>query len=243
MGQQTGIAWCHHTFNPWIGCTKVDALCRHCYAEDLAERRGWARWGPLVPRHVTSAATWQSPLAWHRAALRAGVRRRVFCASLADVFEDRRDLDAPRTWLWALIAATPALDWLLLTKRPEHMPRLVPVTWRDGWPANVWAGTSVGDAASVGRIAELRAVPTVVRFLSCEPLLETLPALDLTGVAWVIGGGESGPGCRPPSLAAVRGLRDQCVAAHAAFFFKQWGGRTPKAGGKLLDGREWCEVP
>jgi protein gp37 len=243
MGQTTAIDWCDHTFNPWIGCSRVDELCRHCYAEALATRRAWATWGPHAPRRVTAPSTWLEPLRWHRAALRDGVRRRVFCASLADVFDDRRDLDLPRAWLWALIEATPGLDWLLLSKRPQHMPTLAPVAWRAGWPAHVWAGTSVGDRASASRLALLRQVPAAVRFLSCEPLLEPLPALDLTGITWVIVGGESGPGCRPITPAAVRAIRDQVKAARLPFFFKQWGGLTPKAGGKLLDGREWCEVP
>jgi protein gp37 len=124
------------------------------------------------------------------------------------------------------------------------MQRLVPAGWRAGWPWNVWAGTSVGDEASRVRIVALRAVPAVRRFLSCEPLLGPLPALDLSGIGWVIAGGLSGPAFqRVPHPDWVRDLRDQCIAARRPFFFKQWGGRTPKAGGKLLDGREWSEVP
>src|SRR5262249_38521152 len=156
---------------------------------------------------------------WHRAAHRAGVRRRVFSASLADVFEDRRELDEPRGWLWTLIAATPALDWLLLTKRPAKVLRLVPPAWLAAWPAPVWVGTGLGCRASLPQLDHVRAIPAAVRFVSCEPLLESLGPLNLAGIAWVITGGESGAGFRPPRIEWVRDLRDQVKVAGLPFFF------------------------
>lgn len=192
MGQDSKIEWTEHTFNPWIGCTKVSPGCAHCYAERDMERYGKARWGAGQPRVRTAASTWALPARWNRAAAKAGRRDRVFCASLADVF----DREVNITWLadlLVLIAATPHLDWLLLTKRPQHiMERLgaaflaIPGTPSTiaarnvfgGWvndgapPANVWLGTTVEDQERANeRIPELLKVPARVRFLSCEPLL------------------------------------------------------------------------
>jgi protein gp37 len=142
MAEVTGIAWCDHTFNPWIGCQKVSPACDHCYAETQDVRfHGGVHWGPGAPRRRTTDAYWRAPLLWHRKAKAAGVRRRVFCASSADVFDNA----VPETWrqdLWALIAATPALDWLLLTKRPQNILKMLPANWGGGWPS-VWLGTSV----------------------------------------------------------------------------------------------------
>ncbi|HEY7770469.1 DUF5131 family protein [Longimicrobium sp.] len=189
MGANTKIEWCDHTFNPWIGCQRVSPGCVNCYAEHTntyvrVQRAGGNElWGPKGARHVTSDANWRKPLAWNRLAAgnrttawaldKVHVRPRVFCASLADVFEDRPDLVAPRARLFALIQATPELDWLLLTKRPENMVRLAQASgWEGDWPANVWAGCTVEDQQRADeRIAHLLAVPAAVRFLSCEPLL------------------------------------------------------------------------
>jgi protein gp37 len=238
--QTSSIDCITHTFNPWIGCTQVSAGCDHCYALDLAERYGWARWGAKEPRYRTSAANWRQPLKWERQAAARGERPRVLCASLADVF-DAEVPDEWRTDLWALIRQTPHLDWLLLTKRPNLIRRYLPEDWGEGWP-NVWLGTTVESQAQAWRIAHLVRVPAAVRFLACEPLLGPL-ALDLAGIDWVIAGGESGPAHRPLDLEWVRSLRAQCAAAGVAFLFKQVGGRTPRAGGRLLDGRIWDEYP
>jgi protein gp37 len=219
LGEVTGIEWCHHTFNPWIGCTKVSAGCRNCYAEvSTFPRRqragGLELWGADAARHVTSEANWRKPLAWNAAALEAGERRRVFCASLADVFEDRPELAEPRGRLCELIEATPALDWLLLTKRPQNMNRLAPVGWRDAWPRNVWAGCTVEDqAAADKRIPHLLAVPAAVRFVSAEPLLGPLRVDDisdgsggvfkpLVGLHWVptARGMELRPAAKDPTI-------------------------------------------
>lgn len=193
MGIETKIAWCHHTFNPWRGCTKVSTGCANCYAETLSARNPavLGEWGPRGKRVVASESMWRQPLKWDREAEEAGERRRVFCASLADVFEDRDELDPWRRDLWRLIDATPNLDWLLLTKRPER--------WRRCWPLdpipghirqnegdgkdwrkcpNVWLGTSVENQATADdRIPHLLQTPAAVRFLSVEPLLGPL---DLT---------------------------------------------------------------
>jgi len=194
---------------------------------------------------VTGAATWGQPLRWNRDAQQEGRQHRVFCASMADVFEFHPQLDEPRARLWALVEATPYLDWQLLTKRPMNILRMVPESWRAGLPANVWIGTSVEDQERANlRIPHLLRVPARVRFLSCEPLLgpvDLTPWLD--ALHWVITGGESGPHARPLDPDWVQGLRDQCQAGDMALFHKQWGGRTPKAGGRDLDGRTWDQFP
>src|SRR5262245_42609047 len=236
MGDTT-IEWTDHTFNPWIGCTAVSPGCDHCYAETLAKLRKWATWGRGEPRRVTK--TWQDPRRWNRRAERAGIRERVFCASLADVF----DAEAPksaRAQLWDLIRETPWLDWQLLTKRPNLIHKTLP---RDlhGAP-NLWLGTTVESPEYVWRIPELLETPAVVHFLSVEPLLGLID-LPLTDIEWVILGGESGPHYRPVQAEWVRTVRDQCVRAAVPLFFKQWGGKTAKSGGRTLDGREWNEFP
>ena len=231
MGENPKIEWCRHTFNPWIGCTKVSAGCAHCYAEELMDRRyGTAKWGDDGTRVRTSPGNWRKPLAWDRAAKKAGERHRVFCASLADVFEDRDELRPWRAELFELIANTPHLDWLLLTKRPENIVRLWPgvsmaVLWEtpEGHNVfhNVWLGTSVEDHRVVDRVDHLRDIPARVRFLSVEPLIGSLDGLNLDGIDWVIVGGESGAHKRPVPLDVARGIRDTCAREGIPFFFKQ----------------------
>lgn len=182
MGENSKIGWTDHTFNPWRGCTKVSAGCLNCYAEEQQTRYQGAKWGPGEVRIIAAESTWKNPVKWNKEAAAAGVRARVFCASLADVFEDREDLVAPRNRLFDLVEATPALDWLLLTKRPENMARLAP-RWAYGWPANAWAMTTVEDQAAAGkRIPWLMEVPALVRGISVEPMLGPmdLTNLDLT---------------------------------------------------------------
>ncbi len=175
MGAETEIAWTDKTFNPWWGCVRVSPGCEHCYAETWDKRYGGKNWGAQAPRRFFGDKHWNEPRKWNKAALTGGGRARVFCASMADVFEDRRDLDDQRARLFALIAETPALDWQLLTKRPENMVRLAPATWTAGWPANVWAGTTVEDQKRADeRIPHLLRVPAAIRFLSAEPLLSGL---------------------------------------------------------------------
>lgn len=251
MGQQTGIEWTDHTFNPWWGCVRVSPACQHCYAETFAKRTGNAVWGVEAPRRMFGAKHWQEPAKWNRAAAAAGVRRKVFCASMADVFEDRLDLIEPRGHLFGLIEATPMLDWLLLTKRPENIARLFPSDWRARRRDNVWLGTTVENQAYAdARIPHLLAVPAVVHFVSYEPALGPVdfrkwtegypfvPTLD-----WIIAGGESGAGFREPDPEWFRDVRDVCAGRGVAFFFKQWGGLRPKTGGAALDGIEWKQFP
>jgi protein gp37 len=246
MGAVTEIAWTDATFNPWWGCQRVSPGCQFCYAETFAKRTGNDVWGKESPRRFFGDKHWNEPLRWDRRAAEDGVRRRVFCASMADVFEDRRDLDPPRERLWDLIESTPNLDWQLLTKRPQNVVRLARWGTRE-WPANVWLGTTVEDQQRAEeRIPHLKRIPARVRFLSCEPLLGPVyirPWLPLGGIHWVIVGGESGPKHRPMNLDYARALREQCAFGHVPFFFKQVGGRTPKAGGSLLDGRAHREFP
>ncbi len=225
MSANSAIEWTHHTFNPWWGCVKVSPGCEHCYAEGMSVRYGHKVWGPAktTARRLFGEAHWAEPLKWHVEAERLGERQRVFCASMADVFEDHPQVQIARVRLWALIAATPWLDWLILTKRPEHISSMVPPTWLDQPRANVWYGTSAEDQVRASeRVRQLALVPAAIRFLSCEPLLGPLQ-LDLTGMHWLIVGGESGPGARRMDPAWANSLRRQCEAANVAYFFKQAG--------------------
>lgn len=241
MGANSKIQWCDHTFNPWVGCQKVSPGCVNCYAAEntfvrIQRNEGRELWGNEArsERHVTSGANWHKPLAWDRAAEAKGERARVFCASLADVFEHRDELWEPRDRLWALIAETPWLDWQLLTKRPENVLDMVPGSWLDAFPPNVWLGTSVENQAMANeRIPHLLRTPARVRFLSCEPLvgpvhLGRVPAWDSfvmygAGLHWVIIGGESGPNARPMDVAWARSLVQQCQRAGMPAFMKQLG--------------------
>lgn len=262
MAETTAIEWTatYHddgtvtpgaTFNPWHGCTKVSQGCKHCYAETLSHR--WGRndlWGPTGTRKKTSDAYWREPDKWNRAAEAAGTRRKVFCASMADVFEDRPELTPWRIDLFRTIVSTPHLDWLLLTKRPGNVLRMYdeaaqPLGKSPVLPDNIWIGTSVeNQEAADERMPILAHIPAIVRFLSCEPLLGPLDlGFGNWRPQWVIVGGESGPGARPMEEAWVRSIQEQCAGANVPFFFKQWGGVNKKAAGRLLDGREWNGMP
>lgn len=241
----TTIGWCAtptldglrlpgFTFNPWIGCRRHSPGCVHCYAESWARRAGRAVWAN-DPRERTSAQNWAKPLKWNQAAAELGVRLKVFCASLADVFEDHPLLDPWRADLWALIEATPNLDWLLLTKRPERILDCVPAHWRTRFPANVWVGTSVEDNDRLYRLDELLQVPARVRFVSYEPALEyvnfsryLVPPVDLAigKLHWVIVGGESGAGARRCELNWLRNTVRDCDRDSVACFVKQTGSRA-----------------
>lgn len=239
MGTNSKIEWTHHTFNPWWGCVRVSPACKHCYAETWAKRLGQLDlWGKDGPRRFFSDAHWKEPLKWNKEAAAAGERRRVFCASMADVFEDRRDLDSSRERLWALIEATPHLDWLLLTKRIQHVKKLAP--WRPGtaWPNNIWLGTTAENQRWLEkRVDGLLVHNAAIRFLSAEPLLGHLdvsPWLSRphsqgpNGINWIIAGGESGVKARLMNPAWAEDLRDQCEAAGVPFHFKQWGHWAPE---------------
>lgn len=252
MAERTAIGWTDHSFNPWWGCTRVSPGCQHCYAETFSRRVGHssegskvALWGKGAERRFFGDKHWADPLKWDRAAAATDRPARVFCASMADVFEDRADLEGERERLFDLIEATPHLMWLLLTKRPQNVLRLAPERWwmDPGEPSNVWIGTTVEDQQRADeRLPHLAAIPAAVRFLSCEPLLGPVdigsPWLEAGLVDWVICGGESGPGHRLMDLDHARVLRDQCRRWGVPFFFKQVGGATPTAGGDLLDGEQ-----
>lgn len=225
MGE-TSIEWTDFTFNPWHGCTRVSPGCEHCYAERQGKRHG-TQWGVTAERRFFGDHHWRDPVKWNDKAAREGVRRRVFCASMADVFEDRPELEEHRQRLWALIQRTPHLDWLLLTKRPQNLKAMLP--WedindqRDPWP-NVWLGTTVEDQKRANdRLADLVDARARVHFLSCEPLLERVDLGSLYKIDWVIVGGESGPGARPFNVDWARSIIYQCIGHGVAVFVKQLG--------------------
>ena len=227
MGENSKIEWTTHTWNPWIGCQKVSPGCDHCYAEAMSNRWGWAEWGPHGERKRTSEANWRKPLAWAKAARLTGERPRVFCASLADVFDNQAPTGA-RADLFNLIRTTPEIDWLLLTKRPENLGLMLPKLdlWGDGWP-NVWLGTTAEDQPRFDRRWRLlNGIPARVRFISYEPALGPLMAMR-PYPDWIICGGESGPHARMMDLRWARDLRDQCETAGIPFFFKQTTGKKP----------------
>jgi protein gp37 len=204
-------------------------------------RYGRVKWGHGSPRERTSAENWAQPLRWNRAAAALGQRHRVFCASLADVFDSGVD-PSWRNDLWRTIRSTSALDWLLLTKRPENM---LPEIARLGLPQNVWLGTSIeNQTRAEERLPILARQSSTIRFASVEPLLGPVNlAAWLHTLDWVIVGGESGPGARPMNPDWVIAIRDQCAAAGVAFFFKQWGGVRKGTTGGLLEGRIYDELP
>jgi len=243
--KDTEVSWCRSSFNLWWGCQRVSPGCQNCYAEKDSKRYGHAVWGPNAPRRFLSDRYWKEPLAWNAVARTSGERYLVFCSSMADVFEDRRDLDPWRQRFWDLVDATPALTWQVLTKRPENILSMVPTAWRDEWPDRVWIGASVEDQQRADeRIPHLVQVPAAVRFLSVEPLLEPV-VLRLGGIRWVIVGGESGGGARPFDPEWARSLIAQCRAESVAIFLKQLGSVWRRVVGakdyKGADPAEWPE--
>ena len=243
MGDRSAIEWTEATWNPTTGCDKVSAGCDNCYALTLAKRlkaMGAAKYqrdgdprtsGPGFGVTVHSDAL-SLPHSWRTPKL-------VFVNSMSDLFHAKVPVPFIQDVL-AVMAATPQHTYQVLTKRSHRLRRIAD---RLDFPSNAWIGVSVESADHLTRIDDLRAVPAAVRFLSCEPLIGPLGKLDLTGIHWVIAGGESGPRHRPMDPAWVEEIRDACEAAGVPFFFKQWGGRTPKAGGRTLDGRTYDEMP
>ncbi|MFI2708929.1 DUF5131 family protein [Micromonospora sp. NPDC018662] len=243
MADKSSIEWTEATWNPTTGCDRISRGCDHCYALTLAKRlkaMGSAKYqtdgdprtsGPgfgvaVHPTELTLPLRWRDP-------------RVVFVNSMSDLFHAKVPFDFVEQ-VFEVMAATPQHTYQVLTKRAARLAKLAP---RLTWPANVWMGVSVEDDEQAERIDHLRQVPAAVRFVSAEPLLGPLDDLNLEGIDWLIAGGESGPGCRPVDPDWVRSLRDQCTDDRTAFFFKQWGGRTAKAGGRELDGRTWDEMP
>jgi protein gp37 len=224
--QNSAINWTDHTFNPWEGCTKCSPGCKNCYAEAINKRclrEKINNWGKGAPRKQQSAQYWEQPLAWDRKAAKAGVRPRVFCASTADWADDEAPAGV-REKLFELIKQTPNLDWLLLTKRATNIEKYLPKDWDKGYP-NVWLGVSVENKTNgLPRIDTLREIPAVCRFLSCEPLLEDLGKVDLTGIHWVIVGGETGKkDVRSMNVGWAQSLIRQCKEQKVAPWFKQLG--------------------
>lgn len=250
MSERTGISWTDHTFNPWWGCTKVSPGCKNCYAETFSARYGHDIWGPGKERRTFGAKHWREPMKWDDAAARDGVRRRVFCASMADVFDPEAPAEE-RALLWPLIHETPNLDWLLLTKRPELAASMLPKDWGDGYP-NVWLGTSVENQEYADiRIPQLLRIPARVRFLSVEPLLGPVeldeccwmaPMGDQPVIDWIIVGGESGANRRPMQLEWAADIQKQCAGIGTAFWFKQIGAFKSGQGEDAL-GKVYHELP
>ena len=272
MSANSKIEWTHHTFNPWWGCVEVSPACDNCYARSNAKRYGHKVWGKDAPRRMFSDSHWAEPIKWNAAAVKEGVRKRVFCGSMCDVMEDREDLQPLRLRLYGLIQQPPHLDWLLLTKRPQNFRRYFPPAWLETPEPNVWGMTTVESSKYLWRIDALKGCPFVVDGLSIEPLLEDMPNLGeyLDGIDWVITGGESGSSARPPHPDWIRRVRDFCINLQIPYFHKQWGEWAPlvridgihespfgyntevklgfsregkRKAGRLLDGVEWSQFP
>jgi protein gp37 len=239
MAEHSSIEWTDATWNPVRGCTKISPGCKHCYAETFAERFRGVPGHPyqqgfdlrIVPEKLAEPLRWNAP-------------RMIFVNSMSDLFQD----GVHDEYVHAVADVMRVADWhtyQVLTKRASRMHQLLSTTLRThATMKHIWWGVSVEDRQyGIPRIDELRATPAAVRFLSIEPLLEDLGRINLTGIHWVIVGGESGPGARPMQSAWVTSLRDQCAAARIPFFFKQWGGVQKKKTGRILAGRTYDEQP
>jgi protein gp37 len=238
MADGSAIEWTDATWNPVTGCTKITAGCDNCYAARFSERWRGVAGHPfengfdltLRPERIAQ------PLSWRRS-------RMIFVNSMSDLFHK----DVPRSFIDAVFETMEVANWhvfQVLTKRSSLMRDYLKQRYATAAPpTHIWVGVSVEDARSRARIQHLREAPAAVRFLSVEPLIGAVGEVDLSGIHWVIAGGESGPGARPMAIDWARELRDQCSEQEVAFFFKQWGGIRPKTGGRDLDGREWNELP
>jgi protein gp37 len=234
VGNKSAIEWTDATWNPVTGCTKISPGCKHCYAERLAERlqaMGNRRYtnGFSLTLHADQI---DLPLRWRQP-------RQIFVNSMSDLFHEAVPDDYIRRVFDVMVQAR----WHVFQVLTKRSRRLADLADRLPWPSNVWQGVSVENADYVSRVADLVKVPAAIRFLSVEPLLGPIDNLPLKDIDWVIVGGESGFGHRPIRSEWVRAIRDQCADARVAFFFKQWGGSTPKAGGRTLDGQQWSQMP
>lgn len=254
MAQNSSIEWTQTTWNPVVGCRKVSAGCANCYAERMAKRlAAIARSAAAAHRSPGRAANYlrvinergrwnghvfmdddavNDPLSWR-------LPRTIFVNSMSDLFHEEVPLDFIQR-VFAVMNACPQHTFQVLTKRPHLAARY---SGELNWTSNIWMGTSVENVAVAHRIDELKKTAAAIKFLSVEPLLGPLPKLPLSGIQWVIVGGESGPGARPMNPAWVRTIRDRCLALGVAFFFKQWGGVNKKSTGRSLDRRTWDELP
>jgi protein gp37 len=254
LAQGSSIEWTESTWNPVVGCAKVSAGCRNCYAERMAKRlaamaladvksgrapgrkanylhviNNRGRWNGKV--YLDEGAV-DDPRAWREP-------RVIFVNSMSDLFHP----DVPLTFIrkvFDTMNACPQHTFQILTKRPERAAEL---SAKLTWTPNIWMGASVEDALVRDRVGHLRKTAAHIRFLSVEPLIGPIPRLSVAGIHWVIVGGESGPGARPMQIEWVRQIRDRCVANGVPFFFKQWGGVNKKVTGRMLDGREWNDMP
>lgn len=231
MGQNSSISWTTHTYNAWWGCTKVgnSPACDQCYAETWAKRTGFQIWGADAPRRYFGDKHWNDPLKWNREAEKLGERARVFCMSMGDWAEGRPEQAPHLERLWALIENTPWLDWLMLTKRPQLISKLCPISG-----PRIWQGTTTETQAWLDlRWGHLKRVVSEIYWLSIEPLFERIVLPDdflaLGKRGWVIVGGESGSHARPMNPEWARSLRDQCRDAGVPFHMKQMSGRTKEA--------------
>lgn len=234
MSDHSAIEWTDATWNPVTGCTKVSPGCDHCYAEAIAERFRGVEGHPysqgfdlrLWPTRLAAPLQWKKP-------------RRIFVNSMSDLFHK----DIPDEYIHQVFAVMNQANWHIfqvLTKRPSRLARMSSSL---PWAPHIWAGVSVETNLYGWRVDQLRKVPAHVRFISAEPLLGPLDRVSFDSIHWVITGGESGPAHRPCDPDWVREIRDRCLSARIAYFHKQWGGRTPKSGGRLLDGRTWDQQP
>lgn len=249
MSGRSAIEWTQRTWNPVIGCTRVTAGCDHCYAFALHDQRHQVYqqhhglWGPggrrMPPQYAQPFTAIQLLAERLEEPLHCKTPSMIFVNSMSDVFHSQ----VPDEYIQRIFAIMGLASWhtfQILTKRPGRLRHLGPqLTWHP----NIWIGVSIESDRVVARADALRTIPASVRFLSCEPLLGPLPSLSLEGIDWVIVGGESGPNARPMHGDWAGEIRDRCRIARVPFFFKQWGGKTAKAGGRLLDGRLWDEFP
>lgn len=238
MAGATAIEWTDATWNPVTGCTKISAGCDHCYAARFSER---FRGVPGHPFETGFDLTLRPERLGHPLAWRAP--RMIFVNSMSDLFHK----EVPEEFIGRVFDTMESADWhtfQVLTKRSSLMRDFLRRRYPQGrGPAHMWFGVSVEDGTKLSRVRHLRDAPAGIRFLSVEPLIGPIGPIDLSGIDWVIAGGESGPGARPMDAQWVREVRDRCAEAGVAFFFKQWGGLRPKSGGRVLDGREWSEFP
>ena len=238
MAENSAIEWTNSTWNPVTGCTKLSAGCDHCYAERFSERFRGVPGHPfepgfdltLRPERLRQPERWQRP-------------RLIFVNSMSDLFHK----NIPTQFVENVFETMERADWHIyqvLTKRSSLMRDFVNRRYAKGAsPVHIWLGVSIENAATLGRLRHLKQTNASTRFVSFEPLLGSLGDVKLDGIHWVIAGGESGPGARRVDIEWLREIRDQCSMQGIAFFFKQWGGRTPKSAGNTLDGRKWLEYP
>ncbi len=238
MAQKSDIEWTNATWNPVTGCTKISSGCDNCYAERFSERFRGVEGHPFQNRFDLTLRVdrVEQPLGWKKSKM-------IFVNSMSDLFHK----NIPLEFIEQVFVTMEQADWhvfQVLTKRSSLMKKFINERYKDApVPEHIWLGTSVEDSTKRSRIGHIQATNASVRFLSIEPLIGPPGKLDLDGIQWVIGGGESGPRARPMRLSWARSIRDQCIDQGVPFFFKQWGGYRPKSGGRELDGEEWNEFP